>query len=296
MKHFILMGLVAVLTSCTQPPVTPPEPPDKPITIQPVPPTVPAAGGMKAVQDLAAKSSCAKFSYNDGQGVSNSAHLKGTALTFARSYCNKDQSYVKEAARANTGNPKDVLTVYKDDYKAMGFKIDTDSNLANVYALLLGHAMQESSGRHCIGKDPGAANTDSETCEAGLHQGSWNSRRAGGNAAASAELIKLFTKYKEGKGGKCYLDVFDKWQTSKRYCTASMLKNYGTGADGLKFQELAKTCPAFEVEYTAIVVRNLVAHYGPIKRHEADFAKSCVTMFHEIAAMVDKNPSVCKDL
>jgi len=257
-------------------------------TSTPTPPPLPTGAGMDAVKAIAAKSQCASFSYPSGQGLAPKAFLNGMALVFARSVCNQNSSYMKETAKANTGDDEhDALSWYNANFEAAGLSNDKAGldTLRHLYALMLGHGMMESSGQHCLGKDPNASNTSSETCEAGLWQTSWNSR------TYSSELPKIFATYKEG-GRKCFLETFSQGIS----CREADWENHGTDEDGLKFQELSKKCPAFAAEYAAVVLRNGRQHYGPINHKTAAFSVTCDAMFAQIQKLVETTPAVCADL
>lgn len=211
-----------------------------------------------------ANSACAKKVWKD-RGNMPLGFLQGMALTF---YKNKNQ-----VTRPLGASDKDALRYY-------GI---SDISKASEYAFLAGLSMRESTGRHCVGRDASASNTDANTCEAGAFQYSYNSR------TADSALVPLYTKYKRIKEAMdtetfvvdgCERELFAKKVT----CKPSDWKNYGTG-EGVVFQKLSKECPAFSVEYAAILVRTLRKHFGPINRKEVEYSTACVSMFKEIAKL-----------
>jgi hypothetical protein len=189
------------------------------------------------------------------------------ALSYARELC-----FPSKIVSATSYGPsdKDVLSHYK---------LTPDS--LNLYTLMIGAGMRESSGKYCEGKDASASNTSSTSAEAGMFQTSYNA------FASSPELPILFNEYKNNKHN-C-LDVFKEGIK----CSAASLKNYGSG-DGLKYQEMAKTCPAFAVQVGAITFRSLYKHYGPLINKAAEARPECKTMLTEVKAVVDANPGICE--
>jgi hypothetical protein len=216
---------------------------------------------------------------------------KGLALVFARSVCQQKRSDVALASRAKTDDTvRDALAWYGPEFADLSMANDAAGvkTLRHVYTLLAGLSMRESSGRHCVGRDSSANNVSSATAEAGAFQTSWDSN------VASTELPKLFRTYQE-QPRRCFLETFREDVT----CNAANLKNWGTGADGLEFQRLSKECPAFSVEYAAVMLRvrgGSKGHYGPLRTKAAEIQRSCNNMFYEVQLLVEKDASVCASL
>lgn len=226
---------------------------------------------------VALASSCAKSSFIQ-QGVPPKGFIKGIALSYAKSACDAGASSVVAASQPIGKPAVDALAWY-------GYKLDSpEKRLQYVYAMLIGSAARESSWRWCCGKDPGASNTSADTCEAGLYQTSFNSKRS------SPELVKLFNKFKADKSG-----CFSAEYMGATTCSASNMKNWGVG-DGLEFQKMTKSCPGFASEYAAIVFRTLRTHYGPINRKQAQVLPACVSMFADIKKTLDQDPGLCDAL
>lgn len=198
------------------------------------------------------QSDCYKRQWKD-RGQIPLGFLQGMAINF---YKNKD-----EATRPLGLSAKDALMYYG---------VTEPSKVAE-YTFLVGLAMRESTGRHCVGRDASAGNTSAETCEAGAFQFSYNSRGADSELKS---LIEYYDKHPE----ECELLLFSKNVT----CKAQDWKNYGVGA-GVAFQEMAKRCPVFAVEYTAVAIRVLRKHFGPIGRKEVEYSSACKKMFTEIS-------------
>lgn len=145
--------------------------------------------------------------------------------------------------------------------------------LRHLFVLMLGLGMRESSGRYCEGRDMSADNVTADTAEAGIFQTSWNIR------AASPEIPKLFKEYWADPNG--FLREFQDGVSPK----ASDLINYGSG-QGASYQFLAKYCPAFAAMVTAVGLRVLRQHWGPINRREAQLVPEADEMLREVQDIV----------
>lgn len=285
MKFIALLLTLALFAACNAAPVA-----EKPAAVLPQPTPVvvvptptpkmtppPMPGTIDDVMAIATGSACAKAAHG-AQGTPPKSYMKGIALSFARAACNPDREAVKVAGQAIGDASKDALAHY-------GIKADTpDKRLAAVYALMVGSAARESSWRWCVGKDPGADNTDSETCEAGLYQTSYNSR------TRHAVLPKLYAQFKADKSG-----CFESTYKSTTTCSEYNLKNWGTG-EGVEFQRLTKNCPGFASEYHAVMLRVNRTHYGPINRKMVTYVPACADMFAQVGAYVKAHPGVCRGL
>lgn len=242
-----------------------------------------------SIHDLVAASSCAKHSWNN-RGRAPLGYLEGVAATFARAACSPTRSDVLVVSRAETGDTvHDALAWYRAQLAAAGMSASTagPETLRHAYTLLMSLGMQESSGRHCVGRDTSASNTSSDSAEAGAWQTSYDSR------GASGELPKLFAKYRASSAG-CMLDTFARGVT----CSAANWASWGSG-DGLAFQKLEKECPSFAGEYAAVMLRvagGSKGHYGPLRTRAAEIAPECDAMLAQVQALVARDPSVCAGL
>jgi hypothetical protein len=261
-------------------------------------PVKPEAGGdalaaratIAAIKTLAGTSACSQYSWKD-RGQAPRGYVKGVALAFARAVCNRTRSDVLVVSRAKTGvDASDALSWFDSNFAAVGMRNDVAGSepLRHTYTLLLGLGMRESSGEHCTGRDMAATNVSSDSAEAGAWQTSWDSR------SASTELPILFNLHKASSRG-CFLDTFAEGVT----CSAANLKNWGTGADGLAFQQLEKECPGFAAEYAAVMLRvqgGSMGHYGPLRTKAAEIRPECDALFQKIEGIVEQDPSVCAEL
>ena len=215
------------------------------------------------------------------RGLSPTGYVMGMAVGWAivvQKYLLR-YSAQHEMAKANTWESDyDAIAWYADVFanRQMDNSIAGLDTLRHLWVLLYGLGMRESSGRYCEGRDMSADNVSADTAEAGLFQMSWNAR------SCSPHMQRLFDEYsQEGallQGGK---DVF----STDVECSRSDWECYGSGA-GYEYQKLAKEAPQFAVETTAIGLRNLRQHWGPINRKEVEVRPEVDDMFLEIQEFI----------
>lgn len=292
LRSLFILSAFAVSSSCFAWGSAPPSNPGSPDTptnpkppSNPTPPSKPdTAAILSDITQIASSSSCAAYSWQN-RGRAPAGYVQGMAITFAKSLCRQrsGESPAKLMATKNTGDAdKDALTWYESAFDSRNLQIDISGaeTLRSLYTLGIGLGMRESSGKYCEGYDVSAGTPTATTAEAGMFQTSYNSSNV------SAELRKIYAEYKADRS-KCYLDVFKKGVS----CTARA--NVGTG-EGLAFQELAKSCPAFAAEYAMASLRVLRKHYGPINRKEAEVNSSCNQMLDSVQEYVESRPAnVC---
>src|SRR5215831_207540 len=252
----------------------------------PLPPPPPPPGAFtlfeqEQIRGIASDSPIAEYDWED-RGQAPSGYTQGMALAFAQSYRKLKAKHpaVVKMAQKRRNSDKDALNVYKAQYKALHRPNEkAGANvLVNLYALMLGHGMRESSGKHCEGRDMSASNVESDTCEAGLFQTSYNA-----HSASDPEFDNLMTEYMATANKPlCYLEAF----AENVSCSADDWDNYGSGK-GEEFQALCKECPAFAVESAALTLRMLCNHYGPIIRQETELKSDAVDLFEEVREYVD---------
>jgi hypothetical protein len=110
------------------------------------------------------------------------------------------------------------------------------------------------------------------------------------NALGASHLMEeLFTQYSAKPSG--FLDVFGEGVR----CSPASLENFGTG-QGREFQRLSKECPAFAAEATALGLRCLRKHWGPISRRQAEIRPECDDLFKQVQAAVDASPALAAAL
>jgi uncharacterized protein (TIGR02594 family) len=255
---------------------------DKP----PLPPAPPPVGGLtlaqeRAICDIAIRSKISSYAWED-RGIAPTGWVQGMALAFAQSYKKLKANHpaIVYMSCARTSSDKDALYLYRDDFAALGMsnaKPGADV-LRHLYALMLGHGMRESSGQHCCGRDQSADNYDSDTCEAGAFQTSYNAA-----GASDPEFDDLMDEYMRSKS-QGFLEAFSEGVS----CSSSDWESYGSGR-GREFQDLCKNAPAFAAESCGLTLRNLCNHYGPIVRHETELKKDADVMFKEVQDYMDKS-------
>lgn len=220
-------------------------------------------------------SKCSKYSWKN-RGTAKKSYYRGMGLTYAKAFCSPNN--VVSSARGlpeSKYDVTDVLSWYNSNFNRIGLRNDISGleTQRHVWALLIGLGMRESSGRYCVGRDLSMNFTTADSAEAGLFQSSWGARKR------DPSMVTLFNSYQTNRKG-CFYEVFKEGY----FCSAADLKNWGQG-DGLKFQELSKTCPAFSAEYAAILVRKsggTKGEYGPLRTKKAELNKDCDDMLKQI--------------
>ncbi len=233
-----------------------------------------------AIAKTASESALAKYSWKD-RGRPPAGYIPGMAQAFAvavREHQAGNPAMVLAAQREYDAD-KDALTWYEDQFAAHGMENTTSGldTLRHLFVLMIGLGMRESSGRYCEGKDASAANTTADTCEAGLFQTSWNIR------AANKEIPPLLTEYWSDPRG--FLQTFKESIEP----TSSNLQVYGAG-DGARYQFLAKYSPLFAAMVTAVGLRTLRKHWGPINRREAEIRPEADVLLLAIQHMALATP------
>lgn len=255
----------------------------------PLPPPAPPPGALtaeqqRAIKNIANRSQIASYGWDD-RGVAPIGWTQGMALAFAQSYKKllTNHPAVVEMSKARTNSDKDALNLYAKDFRDRDLSNEEAGPdvLTNLYGLMLGHGMRESSGEHCCGRDQSAENYDSDTCEAGAFQTSYNAA-----GSSNPEFDDLMDEYLRGNSPG-YLDAFSEDVS----CSSSDWESYGSGR-GREFQDLCKNQPAFSAESCALTLRNLCNHYGPIIRHETELQLDAVLMFQEVRDYMDQSEVV----
>jgi peptidoglycan hydrolase-like protein with peptidoglycan-binding domain len=248
-------------------------------TLPTPPPGVLTAEQQAVIKAIALGSEIASYDWDD-RGEAPAGFIQGMALTFAQTYKKlyADHPAAIEMAKARTSSDKDVFNVYRSQFDQLGMSnersgIDT---LRHLYAFMLGSGMRESAGEHCTGRDQSAENVDSDTCEAGAFQTSYNASNA-----TDPEFDDLMDEYLRGDSPG-YLEA---WSEDVS-CSDTDWECYGSGR-GAEFQELCKNLPAFSAETHALTLRNLANHYGPVIREEVELKAEADQMFKKVQDYMD---------
>jgi uncharacterized protein (TIGR02594 family) len=221
-----------------------------------------------------------KHSWDD-RGRSPSGYISGMGQCFAialRRYLAGDPGAVEMAQAAGDADD-DALAWYDDEFDDIGMDNSRPGpeTLRHLFMLMIGLGMRESSGRYCEGRDMSAGNVESDTCEAGLFQTSWNIR------SASVNIPDLLEEY--WSDPNAFLPIFSEGITP----TADNLDVYG-GGQGASYQFLAKYSPAFTVLVTAIGLRTRRSHWGPVGGREVELVEEADDFLRKVEAIVREIP------
>lgn len=244
------------------------------------------------VGSIALGSSCAKVNW-DKRGPAPDAYLKGMVLVYARSLCHINRP---DVALVSSGRHpshtafegSDALTFYDSRFSSTGMSNDKtgQDTLRHVYTMLISLGMQESSGMLCAGRDKSEGFGTADSAEAGLLQTSWGVHRK------STTLTDLFKHYQADRSA-CLLDAFN---TPPMHCTSWDAQTWGKG-EGADWQKLTKACPAFAVEYGAVVTRvsgGVCGEFGPIRKTVVEIRPECDNMLSKVQSYVQSSPDICK--
>jgi hypothetical protein len=229
----------------------------------------------------ARNSAVATIAWKD-RGTAPIGYVNGMAVAFARVYtklCRND-SAAMDMAQADTGNDAtDAIAHFAREFSKLGMDNSDGGTLVlrHLFVLLYGLGMRESSGMYFAGS---GGNTAATTAEAGLFQVSYNSH------STSPELDKLFRYY---KGRTDFIEIFREGAHAKNAADlAANLQDWGNGV-GAEFQELTKDCPAFAVEYAAVLLRHNRQYSGPLNLKNVELRTECDEMFTKVQALIDNN-------
>jgi peptidoglycan hydrolase-like protein with peptidoglycan-binding domain len=252
----------------------------------PVPPPPPPPGALTPQQQMeitriANESDIADYSWDD-RGVAPTGFTQGMALSFAQTLKKlwANHPAAVEMAKARTSSDKDVFNVYRSEFDGLGMsneRAGVDA-LRHLYAFMLGSGMRESSGQHCCGRDQSADNYDSDTCESGAFQTSYNASNA-----SDPEFDRLMDEFTAG----LHPGYLEAWSEGVS-CSSDDWENYGSGR-GLEFQKLCKEAPAFSAETHGLTLRNLCNHYGPVIRGEVELRRDADTMFRAVQEYLEQS-------
>jgi hypothetical protein len=253
--------------------------------LPPYPPPLPAPldqATIDAITRTAMASRIARYDWQD-RGGAPAGYTKGMAVAYSTVYRKwlANEPIVRQMARANTHNDDvDALAWYAGIFNHLGMRNEVDSvdTVRHLFVLLLGLGMRESSGRYCEGRDQSAENVEPDTAEAGLFQTSWNI------SSTTTDMEKLMDEYSVGTDPpQCLLSIFREGVD----CDAQDFENFGGPSDqGYVYQGKAKSCPQFAVEMTALGLRKLRQHWGPINRQEAEVRREADEMFAAVQELV----------
>jgi hypothetical protein len=247
----------------------------------------PTGNGIDRILSIASTSRCRNYQWRD-RGRMPVGYAKGFAMTWAKAVCNSDRNDVAFAAAAKTTGNKDTLNWYDSVFRAAGMSNSASGldTARHTYTLTMGLGMRESSGKHCVGRDMSMGFSTASSAEAGLIQTSF-----GASNSARSILPGMYQKYKSAPTKGCFLTYFKEGVS----CGQSDWKNWGTG-DGMMWQKLTKDCPAFAVEYGAVIVRSnggAKGEFGPLRKRNVELRPECDQMLKQVQDYVQATPDVC---
>jgi len=157
--------------------------------------------------------------------------------------------------------------------------------LRHLFVLLFGLGMRGVQRQFLGGPRQSADNVQSDTAEAGLFQTSWNI------SSCSGEIDELLAEYEANPNG--FHPTFARGIDP----STDDLDNAGSaGSDGVRYQFLAKRSPAFAALVTAVGLRKLRQHWGPINREEVDLMPEVDDLLIEVQRLLDIEPEPGPDL
>jgi len=225
---------------------------------------------------VARASAVASYSWPD-RGRAPIGYIVGMALSYAvacKRLASGDEVIAEMAQADRRDDDEDVLSWFSDELEDMEWDVSEDGvdTLRALFAIMIGLGMRESSGRYCEGRDMSASNTSADTAEASLFQTSWNIR------SCCEEIGPLLEEFWENPNG--FVDGFREGVSP----TGSELQNFGAGSNGARYQFLSKYAPQFHVYVTAIGLRFLRQHWGPINRYEVDLHEDAYDLLEQVEA------------
>lgn len=276
MRSLILLLLLVSCTTQKTPPQQQQQPKPEPTVIVDDEPIVvkPGNSAREEIFEIVENSpDCSRYFWKN-RGKAFMSYMRGMSLMYAKQVCGQGDDFIKK------DKIREKFTIYSGSYP-MNDALELygiDGSQLNTYTFLIGLGMRESNGKYCKGRDKSRDFKKGESAEAGIFQMSYVAR------VFNERMPKIYKDYKEGKKS-CELDVFKSDEFS---CTDYDAKTYGSG-EGRNFQELSKRCPAFAVEWAAILIRSQYKHFGPIIRREVEFRHQCRSMLEKVekVAMVN---------
>ena len=236
-----------------------------------------------AVTLLAKASPLMFFSWPD-RGRAPPGYIPGMALCYALALLElglgRSWAEVMAADMIPGSEDTDVLAWYESELDQLGIEVDRPGveALRGLFTIMIGLGMRESSGKYCEGRDMSASNIESDTCEAGLFQTSWNME------SADESLSELLANYWDNPNG--FLPTFALTINP----TSGNLDVYGSG-NGAAYQWLAKYSPAFAVMSTAVGLRKRRKHWGPINEKDVTLSRDAVTLLQTVEMIVAMAPT-----
>jgi len=252
-------------------------------------PAAPTATGVAAIEQIVDASTCSTRSWT-GRGKAPKQYVRGLAVSFAKAVCQPTREDVVFVGNANPGS-NDVMNWYGSIIKsALGATTTGITTVRQIYTVMIGLGMRESSGVWCTGRDMSSGFSSAATAESGLFQTSY------GAHTRSVLMDHLMSKYQSSKAG-CASSVYSPGIT----CSATNMKNWGATTDmGFQWQALTKQCPSFSAEYAAVLLRlngGSKGEWGPLRTKAAEVVPACYSMLGSVQSYVEANSAtLCNTL
>jgi len=214
------------------------------------------------------------------------SYLRGLAFSFAKAVCNPNRADLAFVGSTTLGS-NDALSWYGSILSSkLGAATAGINAIRQLYTLLTGLGMRESSGVYCTGRDMSSGFSSPDTAEAGLFQTSW------GAHTRSSLMTNLFNQYSASSAG-CGAS----WYQPGVTCKSGDLKNWGQPTDlGFKWQALTKSCPSFATEYAAVLLRlngGSKGEWGPLRTKAAEVRPECFSLYGSVQNYVAAHPAIC---
>jgi len=209
------------------------------------------------------RSACAQHKW-PGRGLAPRGYLLGMGRSYAKAWCDlrRPKSLAASLADTDFDARTDALALYG---RAHGTPQD---RLRALYALALGEGMRESTGNASAGFNRGVRHRSSQEAEAGLFQAMPNS------LDDSPWLGELYDQYR-ARPATCLREIFMQGVRDHRQPVI------GQGPNA-EFQRFTKACPAFAVDYAALVLRTDLRKFPPVRQRKAQLLPRCEAMFADI--------------
>lgn len=227
------------------------------------------------------------FEFPWHRGVAPVGYVKGMALCYARMLCKAQRGDPIATAMdvvVTDGHNQDALEWFKRELEAAAPPVDGEKypQLFRLFVVLMGLGMQESTGHYFCGYDTTAKlKPDAYSAEAGAFQASWALNHFI-DAAVGNMVAAPYTANSEAPEN-CFADIF---AVGAGKPSTTDLKNFGAG-DGLAYQRLAKSCPAYAATFAALGLRVQKSHWGTLSDHsQVQIRPEATELFRRVQVVV----------
>lgn len=277
----------------------------------------PAADPAQAIQAITALSTqypaCSKYSWKK-RGQAPQGFIEGLLLVYARSVCEPNRADVLVVSDGKRGDKtKDALTVYDAQFAKLPQANLVNRNTANrtgesgvttlrkVYTLLMGLGMMESAGIPNVGRHMEDPFSTADSAEAGPFQASWGASRT------SEVLAPLLATYQKSPPPQCFFETFHQGVSAtiqmgghRASVVEGWKKNWGSESElGFQWQKTTKECPAFAVEYAAVLLRThggSKGEFNPLRKKQVEVNQDCYGLLAQVEKVVRDQPELCHGL